>query len=130
MVESGWARRRHEWELAIEKSAMELYTTDGVDAVTVRQIADAAGISERTFYRYFPSKEDILWARPRRVVSVLPKALTDRPEGEALLDAFRQAGRQVLSVFTDEPEAWTAWARVVQNTAPTTTQILAGDDNP
>ena len=109
---------------------MELFAADGVDAVTVRRIADAAGISERTLYRYFPSKQAILWARPRRVVSVLPKALTDRPAEEPLVDAFRQAGRQVLTVFTDEPDAWIVWARVVRDMAPTTTLMVPGNDNP
>ncbi|WP_067659187.1 mycofactocin system transcriptional regulator [Nocardia harenae] len=51
----GTSRRR------LELIALELFTERGFEDTTVEQIAAAAGISERTFFRYFPSKGELLW---------------------------------------------------------------------
>jgi AcrR family transcriptional regulator len=46
-----WERRRQAVALRIEETAMQLFAAYGVDRVSVQQIAEQAGISERTFYR-------------------------------------------------------------------------------
>lgn len=53
-------RRRDDRVLAASLAAIGEIIARGTDAVTVRDLAQAAGISERTFYRYFPTKEDCL----------------------------------------------------------------------
>jgi AcrR family transcriptional regulator len=50
------ARTRH----AIQASALALFRRQGYDATTVEQILDAADVSETTFYRYFPTKKDLV----------------------------------------------------------------------
>lgn len=45
----------------LERVALELFVRDGFDATTVDHIADAAGISRRTFFRYYASKNDVVW---------------------------------------------------------------------
>jgi mycofactocin system transcriptional regulator len=45
----------------IEQVALELFVRDGFDATTVDHIAEAAGISRRTFFRYYASKNDVVW---------------------------------------------------------------------
>jgi mycofactocin system transcriptional regulator len=45
----------------IEQVALQLFVRDGFDATTVDHIADAAGISRRTFFRYYASKNDVVW---------------------------------------------------------------------
>jgi mycofactocin system transcriptional regulator len=47
------------WEL--ECVALDLFTERGFDATTVEDIAAAAGIGRRTFFRYYPSKNDVVW---------------------------------------------------------------------
>jgi mycofactocin system transcriptional regulator len=45
----------------LEQVALELFTADGFERVTADDIAEAAGISRRTFFRYFPTKADAVW---------------------------------------------------------------------
>ena len=47
------------WEL--ERVALDLFCARGFDATTVDDIAAAAGIGRRTFFRYYPSKNDVVW---------------------------------------------------------------------
>lgn len=53
-------RRRAATELEIARAAAALFAHQGIEATTVESIADQAGISLRTFYRYFPTKEEAL----------------------------------------------------------------------
>lgn len=71
--------------------ALELCSTQGFDATTVEQIADAADISPRTFNRYFATKEDVILAPIDDMVTAVATALDAEPrtgnEFEALLNA-------------------------------------------
>jgi mycofactocin system transcriptional regulator len=54
-------RRRATSRTELEQVAFTLFTARGFDATTVDEIAAAAGIGRRTFFRYFPSKNDVPW---------------------------------------------------------------------
>ena len=60
-------RRRLETAAEVSRVAMLLFAERGFDAVTVDEIAAAAGISPRTFFRYFASKDDIVLQYRRRL---------------------------------------------------------------
>ncbi|TAL19122.1 MAG: TetR family transcriptional regulator, partial [Frankiales bacterium] len=45
----------------LEVAALELFHRDGFDGTTVDRIAEAAGVSRRTFFRYYASKNDVVW---------------------------------------------------------------------
>ena len=64
--ESGWSRRRNLLQAKYEQIAWELFAQRGFKEVTVDEIAEAAGVSARTLFRYFPSKEDFLLGFTRR----------------------------------------------------------------
>jgi len=81
----------------IETVALALFMERGFDAVTVEEIAASAGISPRTFYRYFPLKEDVLQARIRQRAEALRDALAKRPSAEPPLHSVRAAFEAVLS---------------------------------
>ncbi|MGE3835585.1 MAG: TetR family transcriptional regulator [Acidimicrobiia bacterium] len=87
-VSDGWLRRRARISFEIERAALELFASRSADEVTVEEIARAAGISKRTFFRYFPSRDDVIAALPMRHVRRLCERFAARPPGEAVLDAF------------------------------------------
>jgi AcrR family transcriptional regulator len=75
---------------ALEEAAMDLFARQGYERTTVEQIADRAGVSVRTFFRYFSSKQHVLFgdvAYGR--VTALSEALAARPDGEPPLDSVK-----------------------------------------
>jgi AcrR family transcriptional regulator len=83
-----WDRRRFAIAGKIEDASLGLFARHGVEAVTVEQIADAAGISARTVFRYFASREDILAALPVRALAAIAAAMRQRPASQSILEAF------------------------------------------
>ena len=76
---------------ALSAAAEELFLTRGFDEVTVEEIAQAAGVSRRTFFRYFDSKEDVMVERSDRLGELLLAELAARPLNEPPLLAIRNA---------------------------------------
>ncbi len=84
-----WERKRVRMSLEIERSGLELLAERGLDDVTVEQVAAAAGISDRTFFRYFRNVPDVLTGVPEREVARVGQLVAARPPEEDLLAAFR-----------------------------------------
>jgi AcrR family transcriptional regulator len=98
--ESGWDRRRRHLLREYEKVAVELFAARGFREVTVDDIAEAAGVSARTLFRYFPTKEDFLLGYPRRGV----EALVARFEALSPSDnPLETAWETVLAAFSASP---------------------------
>ena len=76
---------------------MELYGERGFDQTTTAEIAARAGVNERTFFRHFPDKREVLFDGEAALRAALVQAVTAAPDGseplEVLLLAFRRAGR-------------------------------------
>ena len=75
----------------LEQVALELFTERGFDATTVEDIAAAAEIGRRTFFRYFASKNDAVWGDFDRGLSELRQRLAAADPQQPLLEALRQA---------------------------------------
>ena len=86
-----WERKRLRTSLEIEAAGLRLIARSGLDGVTVEQVAAAAGISPRTFFRYFRNVPDLLTRVPHREVEQVCGFVMARPAEESLLDAFRSA---------------------------------------
>lgn len=71
--------------------ALSLFEERGFDAVTVEEIADAAMVSPRTFYRYFGTKEAVLYDGQDDQLTMLHEVITSQPPGEPTLAAIRAA---------------------------------------
>ena len=76
---------------AIQSAAVELFAERGFEQTTVDDIAAATGISPRTFFRYFPAKEDVLFADHPEQLRRLRAALAERRPGEPVLATVRRA---------------------------------------
>ncbi|WP_405485098.1 mycofactocin system transcriptional regulator [Nocardia sp. NBC_00511] len=75
---------------AVEVIAIRLFAEQGFDATTVEEIAAEAGISRRTFFRYFESKSAVLWYQFDGEVDRLREAFAQVPDDVPLMDAIRQ----------------------------------------
>ncbi|MGH9039577.1 MAG: TetR family transcriptional regulator [Acidimicrobiia bacterium] len=84
-------RHRRRTEAQLEEAALTLFEERGFDLVTVDDIAAAADVSRRTFFRYFATKEDALLADQPRRLEELREALAARPADEPALTALRHA---------------------------------------
>jgi AcrR family transcriptional regulator len=97
-------QRRARERLRIEKAAVKLLLERGFDAVTAEDIAEAAGISRRTFFRYFPSRDEVLCGVYIRALVHLFDLLRSRPTEEPLIEALVNAARLDLVPSTDPDE--------------------------
>lgn len=76
---------------ALEVIALRLFTDQGFESTTVEQIAAAAGVSGRTFFRYFESKTDVLWSEFDQEVAALRAELAASPPELSIMDAVHRA---------------------------------------
>ncbi|MFD5282795.1 TetR family transcriptional regulator [Streptomyces rubrogriseus] len=86
------------------RSALELFTERGYEETTVDDIAEAADVSQRTFFRYFASKEDAAFFVARLAESHFVQAVLARPPEEAPLDALRRALAESWSTIGEAVE--------------------------
>ena len=84
-------RRKLETRRLLEDKARRLFARHGFRATSIDEIARAAGVSRTTFFRYFPSKEAVVFASQERTVEEFARALAERPAGENALRAFEEA---------------------------------------
>jgi AcrR family transcriptional regulator len=76
---------------ALQEVAVRRFEADGFDAVSVADIAAEVGVTERTFYRHFPTKEAVLFPDFDRRLEWLANALDVRPVTESIIDSARAA---------------------------------------
>jgi AcrR family transcriptional regulator len=108
----------------VERAALRLFDERGVGRVTVEDIAGEAGISVRTFYRYFPNKEDVLLVRLRRGADILREALAERPEHEAPVHSLRVAFEQVVAL--EDQNDVGRWIRVISANPGVLSGVMGG----
>jgi len=83
-------RKKQRTREAIVEAALRLFEERGFDQTTIAEIAEAADIAPRTFFGYFPSKEDVVFADFQDVFDDLSARLSDRAEQETAIDAIRE----------------------------------------
>src|ERR1700733_10318974 len=89
------------------KAAIDLYGERGFDNTTVADIAERAGLTRRTFFRYFADKREVLFSGSERLQQTMVDALTGAPATAAAMEATvgffadnREFARQRVSVIT------------------------------
>jgi AcrR family transcriptional regulator len=89
-------RKKARTREAIIDAALDLFERNGFEATTIEDIAAAADVSPRTFFRYFDSKVDLVMARNSAKEKDLTPLILARPAEEAPLEAMRQVICDVL----------------------------------
>ena len=96
-------RKKARTREAIMDAALDLFEANGFDATTVEDIAAAADVSPRTFFRYFESKLDLIMARSDTKHTELGPLLMARPAEEGLLVAMREVMRREFGTQLEDP---------------------------
>ena len=94
------ARKKARTRAAIRQHALRLFEKQGYAATTVDQIAAAADVSQSTFFRYFPTKEDTILADDYDAPML--EAMRAQPPDVPPIEAVRRAIREVFDQISDE----------------------------
>ncbi|CAL9617028.1 TetR/AcrR family transcriptional regulator [Streptomyces sp. enrichment culture] len=89
-------RKKLETRSALRAAAVRLYLERGPADVTVHDICEAAGVSPRTFFNYFETKDDAVFDWDNRLTGQLVDLLTARPAHEAPLEALHHTLRTAI----------------------------------
>jgi AcrR family transcriptional regulator len=92
--------------------ALHLFEKQGFDNTTVDEIAAAAEFAPRTFFRYFPRKEDVLFADHTELVALIRDTLATRSADESVIDALRRAILTGLEKIVADPSLFLTRARL------------------
>ncbi len=95
-------------------AALQLFSKRGFDQVTVDEIAAAADVSKRSFFDYFPTKEDVIFAWQDEFGNTLAAAVTARPAKEQLTLTVEEA--MTASIATAANPVSIAVDRLIRNT--------------
>jgi TetR/AcrR family transcriptional regulator, regulator of mycofactocin system len=75
----------------LRRIALRLFIENGFEATTIDQVTTEAGVSERTFFRYFTSKSSVLWIEFDAEVDAIRAALAAVPDDLPMMEAIRRA---------------------------------------
>jgi AcrR family transcriptional regulator len=119
-------RKRHATSALIERRALELMAERGFDSVTADDIAKAAGISRRTYFRYFPGgKEDVVLCDARRRMERMEEDLEARPPHEPPLVALRHAIMTLAVGYEDDRDLTALRGEILLSNPSLTTAFMA-----
>jgi AcrR family transcriptional regulator len=93
-------RKKAKTRDAIVEAAVRLFVAQGFEETTIEQIAAAAEVAPRTFFRYFPSKEDVVFQDQDVENAVIREVIAHRKPGEGDIDLFLRAFTAVLAIGT------------------------------
>src|SRR5918911_4142767 len=92
--------------------AMRLFATRGFDAVTVADVAAEAGVSQKTVFNYFPTKEDLFFDEVPAREAAIVAAIRGRKAGESVVGALRRL--QVADCNRLGSPAFAIFARIIE----------------
>jgi AcrR family transcriptional regulator len=117
-------RKRTKTRLMIQAEAFRLFAENGYENTTVDDIAYAAAISPRTFFRYFPTKEDVvLWDE---YDPIAPDLVEARPIDEPIAETLRAIIREAIGgVYRRDPEQLLVRTRLLASVPELRARMLA-----
>jgi AcrR family transcriptional regulator len=118
-------RKQEVVRVALAAAAEQLFLAQGFEQTTVEQIARATGVSRRTFFRYFESKEDVLAEHAERFGERLYAALAARPADEPPILAIRNALVPALEAGLQDGDVLRCTIRLLRETNSLRRVVLA-----
>ncbi|HEX9038496.1 MAG TPA: TetR family transcriptional regulator [Ktedonobacterales bacterium] len=88
----------------LERAALDLFIERGFDQATVTEIAERAGLTERTFFRYFTDKREVLFWGQDHLRELYVSAIAAAPDSAAPIDAVAAALRAAVPIFHERHE--------------------------
>ncbi len=95
-------RKKEKTRQALASAAMRLFAERGYEATTVADIAAAAEVSTRTFFAYFPTKEDVFFAGTRERLELVRQAFAANAAALPPLSAMRATLDQIIDTASDD----------------------------
>ncbi|MVA77512.1 TetR family transcriptional regulator [Auraticoccus sp. F435] len=111
---------RHNLRLA----ALRLVDERGLEGTTTEEIAQAAGVSPRTFFNYFPTKESALVGVDAELAEAMLAAIRERPAGEPPLTVMREVYLQFAEVTAADRDLWTLRIQVARANPSLLSQVF------
>lgn len=102
MTDKGWqnvAASEEDLRGRLQRTALELFRERGYDRTTAAEIAARTGVTERTFFRHFPDKREVLFDGEAVLGKALTTSIADAPDGLSPLDMLFRAFRSVLPLL-------------------------------
>lgn len=110
-------RKKQQVRDTLIEVALSLFEARGFSDVTVDEIVEQAEVSPRTFFRYFGSKEAVLFADQDEIVALVRSSITARPTEEAPLVALRHALAEVIEHYAEHRDQHLRRARMAESGA-------------
>jgi AcrR family transcriptional regulator len=98
-------RKKTQTRQLIADTARQLFLEHGFEAVTVDEVAQAAQVSKKTVFNYFPTKEDLLLHRAEQREQELVQAIHEWSSDESIVEAFRRISLERLERLDEQLDA-------------------------
>ena len=92
------AKKEAEVRVRLRRAAMKLFGERGYDGTTAAEIAASAGVTERTFFRHFTDKREVLFDGEAALRAAWTAAVADAPDGAEPMDALLRAFRSTVPI--------------------------------
>jgi len=102
----------------LQAAALELFVSQGFDETTASGIAAAAGVTERTFFRHFTDKREVLFEGQHVLAERFTAGVDDAPEDASPADLVSAALRGAGEFFPDDRRAWSRRRQAVIDAHP------------
>ena len=109
-------RNEQDVRARLQQAALKLYRDRGYDRTTTAEIAARAGVTERTFFRYFPDKREVLFDGEATLRSALTAAVAEAPNEFGPLETLFAAFRSIEKMIEDNRSFAEPRHRVIVNT--------------
>jgi AcrR family transcriptional regulator len=109
-------RKKLATRTALHEAALRLVAEHGLDHVSVDDIAERAGVSPRTFFNYFSSKDDAVLGLDPEASARQVSSFLARPPGETPIEALRAVARVQAAEMAEDTDLWPLRLKVIDST--------------